>query len=349
MAAGAAALVGGVGRAKAQSVPAIVGVTWGGPWIKAAQAAEAKQSRIRVKWVLHEGPTTAIIAKLKASWPRPQIDFIHTSPASIFAMMREGWLEPLSIAAIPELAPLAPDLMVKNDKGETVAVPVASTAAFWVYDEKALGMRIDKPEQLLSPALRGKMLMTPPSVGTAKQIISLALARGGSEHNMDPGFEFVKDLVKAKNVGRVAKTDVDIVNAFTTGEVAIGFVNLGNYNEIRKHRDVTLLSKVPDSPTFKTYLSYEAIVVIKNRPNPKAVTDYINFFVGAPINTDYAAGIGALPTNDKSTVAPEFAAIQLHNEQERKDFGAYTDFDYASRQASAWDQKWELEIAPLLG
>ncbi len=335
-------------QADAEAKATITGVTWGGPWIEAWRQLSAKQDAVDINWVLHAAATTAIVAKIKVSWPNPPVDFVNASAPTFFMMMREDWLQPLTSEAIPNLAYLPHELTVKNPAGDIVAVPTNLSSVFWAYDERAVGMRIEKPEDLLSPKLRGKLMLNTPTIGSATQLISLARARGGDEHNVEPGFEFIKDLIKAQIVGRVVKTDVEIANAFTTGQVAIGVLNMGNYHVIHPHVDLTLLNKIPGSPTFKTLVSYEGIAVVKKNGNRKPVFDFVNFCLGAAIDSEYAAGIGSLPSNRLGTPSTELAPFQLATEDERKEFAVYPDASYISTQTAAWNKKWELEIAPLL-
>jgi ABC-type Fe3+ transport system substrate-binding protein len=192
------------------------------------------------------------------------------------------------------------------------------------------------------------LLLTPPSVGSGRQLLSFSLGRGGNIRNTDAGFEFAKELAKAKMVGSIAKTDVEIVSAFTTGAVACGMVNLGNYAEIKKGRNVKLLNKVPDSAMFKYFVGYESITMLKRPGNRKPVKDFINFFLDASVNDGYAAALGTIPTNRMARVDSSLDPVRLLNEDERKSFGYYADHDYAAQQLSNWGRRWELEVLPFL-
>jgi len=335
--------------ARAQAKSSVTGVTWGGPWVNAWKQLTATQDTVDVNWVLHEAATSAIVAKIKARWPNTPVDFINASPPSMLAMMREDWLEPLTRETIPNLAYLPPDLLVKNNTGDIVSIPMNLTSVFWAYNEKALGMRIEKPDDLLSPKLRGKLMLNAATASGGAQLISLARARGGGEHDVSPGFEFIKDLIKAEIVGRVVQTDVDIINAFTTGEVAIGVLAMGHYLEIQKHVELTLLNRVPDSPTFKSFIGCETLAILKKDEGRQPVKDFVNFSLRADNNSEYAASVGSLPSNRLGKASPEIAAaFPFADEDEQRKFVVFPDVGYISTQTAAWNQKWELEIAPLL-
>src|SRR5580704_15925389 len=79
--------------AEAQKAAQLTGVTWGGPWVQAARAIAQKSNRFDISWQLHEGATTAIVAKIKSTWPHVQYDFVVATSITIMSMMNEGWLE----------------------------------------------------------------------------------------------------------------------------------------------------------------------------------------------------------------------------------------------------------------
>ena len=49
-------------------------VEWGGDVVNAMKQIEAKQDKVTVNWVLHQGGSGAILPKIKASWPKPEYD-----------------------------------------------------------------------------------------------------------------------------------------------------------------------------------------------------------------------------------------------------------------------------------
>ena len=54
-------------------------VEWGGDVVNAMKQIEAKQDKVKVNWVLHQGGSGAILPKIKASWPKPQVSVIAVS------------------------------------------------------------------------------------------------------------------------------------------------------------------------------------------------------------------------------------------------------------------------------
>src|SRR5438132_1430419 len=57
----------GVSR-RAAAGTEITAVEWGGDVVNAMKQIEAKQDKVKVNWVLHQGGSGAILPKIKATW-----------------------------------------------------------------------------------------------------------------------------------------------------------------------------------------------------------------------------------------------------------------------------------------
>jgi len=57
--------------------------------------------------------------------------------------------------------------------------------------------------------------------------VALAKARGGDEYNVDPGWEFLKELAQSGNIGRVSANTSDVITSLETGETSVTFVDQG--------------------------------------------------------------------------------------------------------------------------
>ena len=75
-AAGAVTMFGGAlgSSRRAAAATAITAVEWGGDVVNAMKQIEAKQDKVQVNWVLHQGGSGAILPKIKATWPQAEYD-----------------------------------------------------------------------------------------------------------------------------------------------------------------------------------------------------------------------------------------------------------------------------------
>src|SRR4029078_12730605 len=93
--AGAAVLGGTLGSIRpARAATEITAVEWGGDVVNAMKQIEAKQDKVKVNWVLHQGGSGAILPKIKASWPRADYDYVAGWEGSFNGMVKEDWLPP---------------------------------------------------------------------------------------------------------------------------------------------------------------------------------------------------------------------------------------------------------------
>src|SRR6516162_2585202 len=121
-AAATAALSGILGSSRpAAAATEITAVEWGGDVVNAMKQIEAKQDKVKVNWVLHQGGSGAILPKIKAAWPHADYDYVAGWEGSFNGMIKEDWLVPVSVQTVPNLADIPQKIVVKNAKGEWMA------------------------------------------------------------------------------------------------------------------------------------------------------------------------------------------------------------------------------------
>ena len=327
---------------------ALTAVEWGGPWLDASNALLGDQSQFQVNWVLHAGPSAAIVPKIKAALPKISYDLVHSFPPVTYAMLRENWLEPLSFDDVPSLRDVPDNFLTRNDQKQIVNCPTSSIGAFWGYRPDLLTKPIRTAQDLLDPGLKGKVLALSPSLQSGRFLLSLALERGGNERNIDPGFTFAKELARSGNIGRVAKSDVDMVNSITSGETAVAFSSLPTWSRIAQSQKVEYLIKRPESHNmFKIFISQEEWVALKGAPDMKSAKEFLNWFISPAVHEKYCSLMGILPINRKSRAPQNLAFLTLDNEEDKKRYEYYPDYPYISSQLKSWNERWEAEVLPL--
>jgi putative spermidine/putrescine transport system substrate-binding protein len=346
-AASALALVATGGRAWARE--ALTAVEWGGTWLDSSKALLAGQNDFDVNWVLHAGASSAILPKIKSSLPRVPYDLVHSFPPVTAAMIKEGWLEPLTFDDVPNLRDVPDGFLTRDGQGHVINCPTSSIGAFWGYRPDVSGMPIRTAQDLLDPRLKGKVLALSPSLQSGRFLLSLALNRGGNERNIGPGFEFAKDLARSGNIGRVAQSDIDVVNSITSGETAVAFTSLPAWSKITQSQKVEyLVNKPEDDKTFKTFISQEEWTLLKGALNGAAAKHFMNWFISPAVHEKYCALMGILPINRKSK-APASVAFLVHtSEADRKRYEYYPDYPYIVGQLKAWNDRWDAEVMPLM-
>jgi putative spermidine/putrescine transport system substrate-binding protein len=348
-----------LGIAGAMAAPAVLGsfssraladatgltaVEWGGDVVEAMKQIAAKQTKESVNWVLHQGGAGAILPKIKAVWPHVDYDYVAGWEGSLNSMIKEDWLETVTVADIPNLADIPQSMIMKSADGAFKEVPRAVGGIYFGYRTDTAPIPVKSIEDLFDKKLKGAICWPGPTQSMMLHIVALALHGGGDETNMEPGWKLMKDLAKSGNIGRVAVTDVDFTNSFTAGETSVTFAAEPIFAAIAKNFPVTRLTKQAGMGTF---LYQSGFAIMKNRPNLKAALDFVNFAISPEMNSLYARVAGEAPLNAKAT-APDNLKHLAFTSDELAKYVHVPKYDVVLGQQDAWAKRWESDIAPLL-
>ena len=328
----------------AQAATGLTAAEWGGDVVEAMKQIAAKQNLAQFNWVLHQGGAGAILPKIKAAWPKVDYDYIAGWEGSFNSMIAEDGVETITAADVPNLADIPEKIMMRDAKGNVKAVPRAVGGIYFGYRTDTAPFAVTKIDDLFDKRLKGAICWPGPTQSMMLQIVALALQGGGNESNMEPGWKLMKDLAKSGNIGRIAVTDVDFTNSFTSGETSVGFFAEPSWAAVAKNFKITRLTKQAGMATF---LYQSGFAVMKNRPNRKATCDFINFAISPEMSALYAKVAGEAPLNGKAAMPPELAHLAF-TPKEFDSFVHVPDYKVVLSQQDAWAKRWESDIAPLL-
>jgi putative spermidine/putrescine transport system substrate-binding protein len=329
---------------RAAAATALTAAEWGGDVVEAMKQIAAKQQAEAINWVLFQGGAGSILPKIKAAWPRMEYDYVAGWEGSFNGMIAEDWVETISVAEIPNLADIPEKIVIKDAKGAWKAVPRAVGGIYFGYRTDTAPLKVASIDDLFSPKLKGAICWPGPTQSMMLQIVALALHGGGDENNMEPGWKLMKDLAKSGNIGRIAVTDVDFTNSFTSGETSVGFFAEPSWAAVAKNFPITRLTKQAGMATF---LYQSGFAVMKNRSNRQATLDFINFAISPAMNTLYAEVAGEAPLNAKATT-PDRLKHLSYTPDEMAKYVHVPDYKIVLGSQDAWTKRWESDIAPLL-
>lgn len=344
---GAGLGLGGWPTRSARAAETLTIVTWGGPWFESAKQVAAKFTaarKVEVAWELHEGGAQKIVGKVKAAWPTVKYDLIAAWDPVFHAMMREDWLEPVD--ELPSLKDVPPRYLLRNARNQVTVAPMSVTVASWGYRKDMVDRPVTSFNDLLEPRFKGKVCMRNATSYSGLPFTSIALEFGGSERNIDPAFDFLKELARRGSIGRVAGSDIDAINSMTTGETSFGF-GVGNvWERIAKAQPIHSLMRVPGAKGLKGLIYRDGWAVLKG-PRAALAKEFANFSTSAENATIIAGALSAFPANAKA-VPTERAKTWAYQPQELEQFAYFADFGHLSEQVSSWSARFEKEITPLL-
>ncbi|MFD2052069.1 PotD/PotF family extracellular solute-binding protein [Mesorhizobium calcicola] len=330
---------------RAYAADTITATEWGGSYVDGIKLIAAKQD-IQVNWQLYSGGAAAVLPKIKATWPNPGIDLLAGWDLVLQEVAREGWAEPVTVERVPNLADIPTKLLIKDSAGNIINIPRSIVSISWFYREDNAPFEIRKIDDLLDPRLKGKVCFPSPACNSNLQMVALALHRGGDERNMEPAWDFVKELARSGNIGRVATADTDITNSISSGETCISFQGGSYVIGLARDFKIKYLTKMDPETGFRTFLYQEAWCVLKGK-HADAAFEFANFAINAENNTEFNRSIAGIPANVKATTSDEVKPMIFNNEEMER-YIHIPDWAYVSEQADAWLKRWEQEIVPLL-
>lgn len=304
--------------------------TWAGVWETGARAVGdsfAKKYNVEVKYELQQN-TRLGIAKLRAQAASPTIDIAFSTNDALEQAASENLLVPVDLKAAPGLSALPQKFVHKN------YVEVMNILFGFVYRKDMAPFELTKWEDLADPRLKGKLGVPTAQFAGGRWLIMAALANGGSENNIEPGFAFLKRI--KPNVLSFYSTDGESVKVIQSGEVAVaGFGILSDFAKLlgpgSPYRFV-----IPDgSPVLTSVVS----VGMANPRNAALSLKFLEHIAQPEAQAAYCAVINCTPVNPKAS-PPD--AIKDFRPAPERIYAA--DFSTINKKLPEWDEWYKKEI-----
>ncbi|WP_248924407.1 ABC transporter substrate-binding protein [Paenibacillus hamazuiensis] len=296
----------------------------------------AKYPDVKLTYV--SGVSTEIVAKVKAQKASPQIDVTVIEGGEQEGGRVEGLWETLSDKDIPNMKKVAPELKVKDNSG----VAVNFTPMGISYNAeivKAKGLPVPQSwNDLAKPEMKGNLSIAEISSNFGRSaLIMLAYANGGSEKNMDPGFEKLKTIAGymptfAKSSAQLQQDMQNKTAAYTTWTMARSLV--------QKDAGLNLEFVIPKEGSN---LVPNVATIVKGAKNPNAKL-FIDFLLSDEIQTLYGSKLYYNPAVD----------VKLPDDLAKKlsfDRGKVVNFDLevVGQKTPEWLDRFNKEVAPKVG
>ncbi|MGF7160784.1 putative spermidine/putrescine transport system substrate-binding protein [Rhodoligotrophos appendicifer] len=324
----------------------IVAVEWGGGYKKAMDEINETQDDVNVTFELHAGGAAAILAKIKAAWPETNYDVVAAWNPVFGSMISEEWIETVNAEEMSNLRDIPKALFMTDADGNLKAIPRSITGQHWGYRSDLCPFEITNIQDLLDDRLKGMVLFPAPMLNNNMQMVSIARALGGDEKNMEPAWDFVKELAKKGNIGRVSTSDSETFNSLSSGETCVGFSATTSFGRVAEVAPVVYLTKMPENSGFRTAIVMEGWAILKGGKTAEA-KEWVNLMLSPENNEAFNASIGTVPVNSKSKASEKLGHITF-TEEELAKYTFIPDWSYLSSNVNGWVQRWEKEVAPLL-
>lgn len=312
---------------------------WGDPyeagWRKSLVPRFEKENDVRVVWV--QGFSSQTVAKLRAQKDNPQIDVAMLDDGPHRQAAALGLVEKIDRSRLSNVKDVYPLAFEPGDFGIGFAV-----AAYGLYyNTKAFAESGWAPPgswlDLFRPELKGRVSVH--NIGNANGLyLLLALNKiaGGTDANVDRGFEKLKTLVPhVVTFDKFGETPTLIQQ----GQSVIGTWNLD--------RVVNLASTgVPVKfvqPKEGTWGHKEVVTIVKGRPNTDLAYRWVDLMLSAEEQANTAKYIGLGPVNRNAKLDPETASNVLYGPQAIEKL-VIPDWEVVNANRSAWTERWNKEI-----
>ncbi len=292
-----------------------------------------------VKLTYVSGVSTEIVAKVKAQKNSPQIDMTVIEGGEQEKGRQEGLLEAISEADIPNMKNVPDDLKIAENSGVTVNfTPMGISYNSELVKEKNLPVPASWND-LAKPEVKGYITMTDVASNFGRSaMIMMAYADGGSEKNIEPGFEKMKTIAGymptfAKSAAQLQQNLQNKSAAYTTWTMARSLT--------QKDAGLPLEFVFPQEggnivPNVAT--------LVKGAKHPNAAKAFIDFLLSDEVQTMYATELYYNPAT--AVKLPEDVAKQLEFDRSKV---VNFDYDVIGKETASWLDRFNKEIAPITG
>jgi putative spermidine/putrescine transport system substrate-binding protein len=255
------------------------------------------------KVVVETGWTSASVAKLRAQKSDPKLDIVMFDDIGVITAGREDLLENLDLNASPSVKDVAPEFIMEG-RGVGFFVYVNSIA----YSTRAFSSPPDSWGVIWDPKYKGKVIL--PSIDSTsiyKVLIAAALLNGGSQRNLEPGFEAMKRLKPnihslSKNLALIAESlrsgDADLTSWQTS--VMKEYISMGYPIGVT----LDLKEGIFGTPG--------CISIVKGHKADRAMlNELVNYALDPRVQEQLAAEYWVSPTNQKVAVPEKVAKVVL--------------------------------------
>ncbi len=274
------------------------------------------------------GSSGAILAKIEAQKGAPQMDVGLMTELMTVKAIRANLLEELDESKVPELADVV-DIARMENYGPAVLLGEVGIA----YNPKLVKTPPTCWADLAKPEYKGMVAL--PDIANTSAILFLcqvAKNNGGSENNVEPGFEFVKSMVD--NVVTTYGGDADIQQLFEREEVAIAVWWNGPALSAKQNgMSIEYVRPSDGAPAVRSFIN-----VVKNCPHPNAAYRMVAQYVSEQGQTGVVDKVNYGPTNKNVVVPSEKTAFIATG----KDLEKLTSFDWGviADNSGNWAEIW---------
>lgn len=324
------------GDSKAEGKQKLVLSTYGlSEDISAEEVYAPFEQEFNCEIVTETGGTNDRYTKLAAD-SETTIDVIELSQAMTAKGISEGLFEDIDLSKIENAADMIAAARAMADAGQGVAYTINSIGI--MYNPDAVDIDIKSFDDLWDPSLAGKVSIPEITTTFGPAMVYMASSHAGVDIKSDNGEAAFKALAELKpNLVKTYTKSSDLINMFTSGEVAVAIVGDFGVPTIQA-ADPDLKYVTPDI----TYANFNTISITKNCKNKELAYAYLNYRLSPELQTKTGKALNEAPTNSKVEFTEEESGSMTYGEKAAN--AKVLDYSFVNPILNDWIDQWNRTI-----
>ena len=281
--------------------------------------------------VTETGGTNDRYTKLAAD-SESSIDVIELSQAMTAKGIEEGLFEDIDLSKIENASDMIAAAKTMADAGQGVAYTINSIGI--MYNPEAVDFEIKGFDDLWDPRLEGMVSIPEITTTFGPAMVYMASDHAGVDiksDNAEAAFNALEEL-KPNLVKTYAKS-ADLINMFTSGEVAVAIVGDFGVPTIQA-ANPDLVYVTPDI----TYANFNTISITKNCKNKDLAYEYLNYRLSPELQTKTGKALNEAPTNSKVEFTDEESKNMTYGDKAAN--AKVLDYSFVNPQLNSWIDQW---------
>lgn len=254
--------------------------------------------------VFETGWTSAAVAKLRAQKADPQLDLVMFDDIGVVTAGREGLLDTIDAGKVPNLKDVPDKYIFEKNQGVGFFVYLNSIA----FSTKDFKEAPTSWQVLWDPKYKGRVILpTMDSISIYKLLIVASIMNGGSQTNMEPGFQAMERL--KPNIHSFSKNEALIAEALRSDEASLASWQISIMKDyIAKGYPVGVTAQLKEG-IFGTPGS---VAIVKGHKAPTAaLEDLVNRALSPEAQLGIAKDYWHSPTNRKVKVPDDLKRVVI--------------------------------------
>ena len=281
--------------------------------------------------VTETGGTNDRYTKLAAD-SESSIDVIELSQAMTAKGIEEGLFEDIDLSKIENAADMITAAKTMADAGQGVAYTINSIGI--MYNPDAVDFEVKGFDDLWDSRLEGMVSIPEITTTFGPAMVYMASDHAGVDIKSDNAEAEFKALEELKpNLVKTYAKSADLINMFTSGEVAVAVVGDFGVPTIQA-ANPDLVYVTPDI----TYANFNTISITKNCKNKDLAYEYLNYRLSPELQAKTGKALNEAPTNKKVEFTEEESKNMTYGPKAAN--AKVLDYSFVNPQLNSWIDQW---------